>query len=246
MPGTIQLRVLDFADDVSRQGARLIARAIRARPEAVIGLATGSTPTRCYGELVRLHREEGLSFAGVRTFNLDEYLGLPGDHAQGYRRFMQEQLFERIDIRPWNTHVLDGMARDTGAECAAFEHRIAAVGGVDLWLLGIGANGHIAFNEPGSAADSRTRAVDLSAETIAANSDGRFFKDPAEVPRQALTAGIATIRAARRIVLLATGAGKRAALRTAVEGPSTESCPASLLQGHPDCLFLADREAWGA
>lgn len=216
---------------------------IRANPEAVIGLATGSTPEATYAELARRHRDDGLSLAGVTSFNLDEYWGLGGDHDQSYRYFMNDRLFKDVDIQPWNTHVLNGKARFAQLECQAFEAQILAAGGIDLWLLGIGGNGHIAFNEPGSSVDSRTRLVSLTQETIDANSDGRFFSDPADVPRCALSAGIGTIREARRLVLLATGEKKADAIAAAVEGPFTEDCPASLLQDHADCTFIVDRDA---
>jgi glucosamine-6-phosphate deaminase len=243
MPNRIKLVVKDTATAASEEAAGLIAAVVRSRPHPVLGLATGGTPQTCYAELVRLHREEGLSFAATRTFNLDEYLGLGGDHHQSYRQFMQRQLFDKIDIRPWNTRVLDGLTASPTLECEAFERQVAAAGGVDLWLLGIGANGHIAFNEPGSALDSRTRLVALAPETIAANSDGRFFSDPAEVPRCAFTAGIGTIREARSIVLLATGHKKAEAVRAALHGLFSERCPASLLQDHPDCTFVLDAAA---
>jgi glucosamine-6-phosphate deaminase len=221
----------------------MIAEVVLARSDAVIGLATGSTPERTYAELARLHKDEGLNFSKVTTFNLDEYWGLDGDHDQSYRYFMNDRLFNRIDIRPWNANVLNGKAAYPQLECAAFEDKILSVGGIDLWLLGIGGNGHIAFNEPGSSVDSRTRLVNLSPETIAANSDGRFFSDASEVPRCALTAGIGTIREARKIVLLATGSGKAAAVAAAVDGPFAAECPASLLQDHPDCTYIIDGEA---
>jgi len=243
MAGNIKLIVGADADAVAREAAGIFAELIRSKPQAVIGLATGSTPEQTYGELARIHKEEGLSFAKVISFNLDEYWGLDGDHDQSYRYFMNDRLFSKIDIRPWNTFVLNGGAVNPQLECRAFEDKILSVGGVDLWLLGIGVNGHIAFNEPGSPVDSRTRLVNLSPETIAANSDGRFFKDPAEVPRCALSAGIGTIREARTTVLLATGLQKAKAVAASVEGPFTTDCPASLLQDHPDCTFVVDQEA---
>ncbi|MBI1290296.1 glucosamine-6-phosphate deaminase [bacterium] len=233
----------ESAREAAVEAARLIAAVVRSKSRPVLGLATGGTPELTYAELARMHREEALSFAAVRTFNLDEYAGLGPDHAQSYRQFMQRHLFAHVDVRPWNTRVLDGLASSVPAECEAFERQIVAAGGVDLWLLGIGGNGHIAFNEPGSTVDSRTRLVTLTPETIAANSDGRFFSDPAEVPRCALTAGIATIREARSIVLLATGRKKAEAVRQSLHGLFSERCPASLLQDHPDCTFVLDSEA---
>ena len=243
MSGTIKLEVCESSADVALKASEFIASLIRATPDAAIGLATGSTPEQTYARLADLHRGEGLRFARVTSFNLDEYWGLDGDHNQSYRYFMDDRLFRKIDIRPWNTHVLNGTAANPDLECRAFETKILAAGGIDLWLLGIGTNGHIAFNEPGSPVDSRTRLVNLAPSTIAANSDGRFFKDAASVPRFALSAGIGTIREARRLLLLATGSGKADAIAQALEGPPSTDCPASLLQCHPDCTFIVDREA---
>ena len=243
MAGNIKLQICDDADDVATQAAAAFAELIRTRPEAVIGLATGSTPEASYTELARLHLDTGLSFSEVTSFNLDEYWGLGGGHNQSYRYFMNDRLFQHIDIQPWNTHVLNGKARFPELECRSFEDSILAVGGIDLWLLGIGGNGHIAFNEPGSPVDSRTRLVSLSQETIASNSDGRFFSDPADVPRCALSAGIGTIREASALILLATGEKKADAIAAAVEGPFSDDCPASLLQDHADCTFIIDAAA---
>ena len=246
MAGNIKVEVCDGADEVAAKAAAVFAEVIKTNPRAVLGLATGSTPEQTYGELAKMHKNDGLSFAGITSFNLDEYWGLDGDHDQSYRHFMDTQLFDHVDIRPWNTHVLNGMARNPALECEVFEAKILSVGGVDLWLLGIGPNGHIAFNEPGSPIDSRTRLVNLAQSTIDANSDGRFFKDPSEVPRCALTAGIGTIREASKILLLATGENKAAAIAAAVEGTFSTDCPASMLQDHQDCTFIVDREAAGA
>ena len=243
MAGNIKLMVCDNADSVAKEAAKVFSALISDRPEAVIGLATGSTPENTYAELARMHKEEGLSFAKVTSFNLDEYWGLDGDHDQSYRYFMRTNLFDKVDIRPWNTFVLNGKAQFPAIECEAYEQKIVSMGGVDLWLLGIGGNGHIAFNEPGSPVDSRTRLVSLTQETIDANSDGRFFRDASEVPRCALSTGIGTIREARGLVLLATGAKKADAIAAAVNGPFTPDVPASLLQDHPDCTFIVDKDA---
>ncbi|MFH1570135.1 MAG: glucosamine-6-phosphate deaminase [Gemmatimonadota bacterium] len=243
MAGNIKVVVCKTSEEVATKAAAMFAKLIKGKPDAVIGLATGSTPEATYGELARMHKKEGLSFAKVSSFNLDEYWGLDGDHDQSYRYFMNANLFKKVDIRPWNTFVLNGKAQYPGIECAAYEQKIVAMGGVDLWLLGIGGNGHIAFNEPGSPVDSRTRLVSLTQATIDAHSDGRFFKDPAEVPRCALSAGIGTIREARKLVLLATGAKKADPVAAAVNGPFTPDCPASLLQDHPDCTFIVDKAA---
>lgn len=243
MAGGIKLRVCETSAEVAAKASEIIANLVRSRPDSVIGLATGSTPEQTYARLAELHHGEGLEFRRVTSFNLDEYWGLDGDHDQSYRFFMNDRLFDRIDIRPWNTHVPNGAAANHDLECRAFETKILAAGGIDLWLLGIGTNGHVAFNEPGSPVDSRTRLVNLAPSTIEANSDGRFFKDAESVPRFALSAGIGTIRESRRILLLATGAQKADAVARAVEGPPTTDCPASLLQSHPDCTFIVDREA---
>lgn len=243
MPGRIKVQVLADADAVARAAAGVIVSLVRDNPDAVLGLPTGSTPERTFEEVVRLSRAEGVSFAKVTTFNLDEYFGLSGDHSQSYRAFMNERLFKHLDIRLWNTHVFNGLARSPEDECAAFERKIAACGGIDLWFLGIGTNAHIAFNEPGSPADGRSRKVPLSEATIAANSDGRFFKDPNEVPRHALTVGLGTVLDARRLLLLAMGEKKAAAIAASVKGPVTTDAPGSLLQHHPDCTFMLDRAA---
>jgi glucosamine-6-phosphate deaminase len=243
MAGNIRVVVCDDAAGVAGEAAARIAQVVKGKPNAVIGLATGSTPESTYAEIARIHRADRVSFAQVTSFNLDEYWGLSGDHDQSYRHFMNDRLFRHIDIRPWNTHVLNGKASNPQLECMAFEQKILSMGGVDVWLLGIGGNGHVAFNEPGSSVDSRTRLVSLTPETIAANSDGRFFRDAAEVPRCALSAGIGTIREARKVILLATGANKAGAIAAAVEGEFTTDCPASLLQDHADCTFIVDRSA---
>ncbi len=243
MAGNIKLQVLDSKAEVAAEAAKIIGADIKAKPEFVLGLATGSTPEGAYSKLAEMNKKGEVDFAKVRTFNLDEYWGLDGDHDQSYRYFMNDKFFNHINIRPWNTHVLNGMARFPVLECRSFEEKIVSVGGVDLWLLGIGQNGHVAFNEPGSPVDSRTRLVSLTQSTIDANSDGRFFSDPKDVPRCALSAGIGTIRESRKIVLLATGANKADAFAQAVEGAFTPDVPASLLQDHPDCIFIADKEA---
>ncbi|MGF1572697.1 MAG: glucosamine-6-phosphate deaminase [Sumerlaeia bacterium] len=242
MPNYIHVHVYPNPEEVATNAAERIADFVREKPNAVLGLATGSTPEATYRKLIEAYHQ-GLDFSHVTTFNLDEYAGLPTDHRQSYRTFMEERLFKHLNIRPWNTHILDGTTPFPAFECAAFEQKIQARGGVDLWVLGIGQNGHIAFNEPGSPVDSRTRLVALSPSTIAANSDGRFFHDRREVPRCALTAGIGTIREARQLLLLATGEKKAPAIASAVKGEFTTDVPASLLQDHRNCTFMLDAEA---
>ncbi|KAH0569832.1 Glucosamine-6-phosphate deaminase [Spironucleus salmonicida] len=219
--------------------AREIAAVIRAKPDAVLGLATGSTPIPVYQELARMHREEGLDFSSVRSINLDEYYGLSGDHPQSYRHFMHEHLFRHVNIRRCNTHFLDGSVPQDciDRECDRYEALVSSCP-PDIWLLGIGLNGHIAFNEPGSACESRTRFVSLTPSTIEANR--RFFGVDEQVPTSSLTVGISTILKARKLVLLATGDAKKCAVDAAFASVSSD-CPASFLQG-TDCGFWVDFE----
>ncbi|MCZ6632290.1 MAG: glucosamine-6-phosphate deaminase [bacterium] len=237
----IQLDIVETPDKVAQKAASIVANLIQAKPNAVLGLATGSTPVPTYKRLVQMHRKNGLSFAHITTFNLDEYVGLPESHEQSYRFFMHQNFFQHIDIPPEQTHIPNGLAPDPDQECEAFESKIQSAGGVDLWLLGIGHNGHIAFNEPGSSSDSRTRLISIAPETITANS--RFFDHPSQVPRQALTVGVATILEAGKILLLATGKDKALAVSKAMNGPVSPNWPASALQHHPDCTFILDQEA---
>jgi len=228
-------------DEMSKLAAKMIADAIRAKPNIVLGLATGGTPEGCYKELVRMHKEEGLDFSQVVTFNLDEYVGLPPDHPQSYHYYMDVYLFNHVNIKRENTHIPDGMAKDLEKHCQEYEEMIKKAGGIDLQLLGIGRNGHIGFNEPGSPFDSRTRVVELTETTRRDNA--RFFKSIDEVPTHAVTMGLATIMEARKIILLASGENKADAIAKAVEGPKTTMVPASILQDHPDCTFIIDKEA---
>jgi len=237
----IKVQIAKDYDELSKKAADIIADSIRKKPNVVLGLATGGTPLGCYQELIRMHREEGLDFSRVVTFNLDEYLGLPPTHPQSYRYFMDENLFRHVNIKMENTHVLNGMSNDPQKTCKEFEKAIKESGGIDFQLLGIGANGHIAFNEPGSSFESRTRVVNISEQTIKDNA--RFFKSIDEVPRQALSMGIGTIMEAKKIALLATGMGKAEAVAKSVEGPITTNVPASILQRHPECTFILDKEA---
>jgi glucosamine-6-phosphate deaminase len=237
----MDLRVFDTSKQMSLAAAELFADRIRNKPGIVLGLATGGTPVRMYAQLARMHREGRLDFSRVVTFNLDEYVGLSPDHDQSYRYFMDMNLFDQVNIPKENTHLPDGMASDLDAMCAAYEEAIRQAGGIDLQLLGIGGNGHIAFNEPGSPRDSRTRVVDLTADTIRDNS--RFFANESEVPRKAVSMGIASVLDAREIVLIADGAHKAEAIARSVEGEITPDVPASFLQEHPRCIFFLDREA---
>ncbi len=242
--------VFDGADDACASIAGEMAAMIRANDAAgrptVLGLATGSTPVRLYKQLIRLHREEGLSFRRVITFNLDEYYGLPREHPESYWRFMHEQLFNHIDVPAENIHVPDGTVprAEVFAWCSRYEEKIRAAGGLDLQVLGIGRTGHIGFNEPGSSRESRTRLVTLDGLTL--RDAARDFLGEDNVPRHAITMGIGTILDARRIVLLAWGEAKATVIAHAIEGRPTDALPASFLQGHPQVRFLIDRTAAGA
>ncbi len=228
-------------DAMSACAAGIFASAIKAKPDVVLGLATGTTPVGLYAELARRNKAGEVSFKRVRTFNLDEYVGLAPDHEQSYRRFMNAKFFDHVDIDKANTRVPDGAAADLAAECRAYEEGMKAAGGVDLQLLGIGSNGHIGFAEPGSPGDGRTSVVDLAESTITDNS--RLFLSAEEVPRRALSMGIGTIIEAREIVLLASREGKAGAVAWAVEGPVAADCPASFLQEHTNVTFVIDEAA---
>ncbi|MFC6673227.1 glucosamine-6-phosphate deaminase [Marinobacterium aestuariivivens] len=239
----MQVIIAESAQEVATLGADQVAELVQSRVDAVLGLATGSTPIALYRELIRRHRRGDLSFSGVRSFNLDEYLGLGPEHPQSYRYFMNRELFDHIDIQPENTRVPDGLG-DAGTVGDEYEALIEAAGGIDLQVLGIGRNGHIGFNEPSSSLGSGTRIKTLSPDTVRDNS--RFFGPDEFQPRLAITMGIGTILRARRAMLLATGAAKADAVRAMVEGPLSASCPASALQLHPRALVILDPEAASA
>jgi len=239
----MEVRVFETAEEMGGAGARLFAERIKAKPNIVLGLATGGTPVKMYALLMQMYQKREVDFSRVVTFNLDEYVGLPPHHDQSYRYFMDTNLFNKINIPRKNTHLPNGMASDLHEMCAAYEAAIRQAGGIDLQLLGIGRNGHIGFNEPGSTRHSRTRVVNLSSETVRDNS--RFFRDETQVPKKAVTMGIATIMEAREIVLMADGAHKAEAVLRSVKGGMTPGVPASFLQDHSKCIFMLDREAAG-
>jgi len=236
--------VEENAAGVARRAAQFVAETVRRRPTCVLGLATGGTVVGMYEELIRLHREARLDFSRVASFNLDEYVGLGPTHPQSYRHFMQSNLFDHINIDIRNTHVPDGRALDFDAHCEQYERMIRDEGGIDLQVLGIGSDGHIAFNEPGSSLGSRTRLKTLTPETIRDNA--RFFGGEAEVPRCAITMGVGTILESRRCLLLACGAAKAQAVRATIEGPVTAQVTASALQLHRDVVCVIDEEAASA
>jgi glucosamine-6-phosphate deaminase len=238
----MEVAIFKNDEEASRAAAHLIARLVRARPaKTVLGLATGDTPLRTYAELARLHAAGRLSFASVQAFNLDEYVGVATTDARSYGAYMRENFFSRTDIRPSNCHIPNGLAVDTRAECASYEAKIRAAGGIDLQLLGLGKDGHIGFNEPSSSLASRTRLKTLTSETREANA--KHFGSSVAVPRHVLTMGLATIMEARHCVLLAFGAAKADAVAKMVEGPLTASLPASLLQMHEKCTVILDEAA---
>ncbi len=219
----------------------LVAKELAAKPSAVLGLATGRTMEPFYQRLVQRHRDTGLDFSRCRTFNLDEYVGLPADDPNSYRYFMYDRFFRNVNIDLSRTHLPDGMAQNLPQECARYEKLILHSGGIDLLLLGIGLNGHLGFNEPLSAFDSRTRVEKLSPETRAQNRG--LFSPPAKIPDFAITIGVATILEARRCVLLATGKEKAAVIAQAFEGPITTRICASALQWHAACTVVLDEAA---
>src|SRR4051812_36643490 len=237
----MEVLIRDNAEVGCVLGAKIIASVVREKPNAVLGLATGRTPLRLYQELIRQHREEGLDFSRVTTFNLDEYVGLPASHDQSYRYFMRENLFRHINIDQKRTHVPDGTAADLHAECRAYEKKILDVGGIDIQLLGLGRNGHIGFNEPTGSLRSRTWGKILSEQTLRDNS--AVFGSFEGMPKHALTMGIGTIMEARRILLLAFGPAKVRAVEHMVEGPLSAICPGSALQQHPRATVILDESS---
>jgi len=228
-------------EEASKEAARQVAEVIRKKPDCVLGLATGSTPLGLYKELIRTHKEEGLDFSRVSTFNLDEYVGLPPEHSRSYYYFMQENLFKHINMNQHSIHIPNGMAEDIEEECGTYEQAITRAGGIDLQILGIGANGHIAFNEPMSSLGSRTRIKTLTEKTRQDNA--RFFESMNEVPKYAITMGVGTIMDARDIIMLASGKNKAEAISKTVEGPITAMVPATMVQIHPQTTIIVDLDA---
>ena len=222
--------------------SRLIEARLRAKPDLVLGLATGRTMERVYDRLVAKHKSQGLDFSRCRTFNLDEYIGVPAEDEHSYRFYMNHHLFSRVNVDLAKTNVPNGMATDLRAEADNYERLIREAGGIDVQLLGIGEAGHIGFNEPLSALMSRTRDKALTPLTLQQNA-GMFGGDPNKVPKRALTMGVGTILDARELLLLATGAAKASILAKAVEGPITAMISASALQLHRNCKVIVDEEA---
>ena len=229
-------------EEMSAKAAEIFAEQIKAKPDCVLGLATGSTPEGLYANLAKANEKGEIDFAAVRTVNLDEYYPITPDNDQSYRYFMNAQLFDRVNINKANTFVPDGTAKDVDAFCKAYEERIDAMGGIDMQLLGIGRNGHIGFNEPDGELVPFTHLTSLTPSTIEANA--RFFASEADVPKHALTMGIQSVFKAKRVVMLVSGKDKAEALKAMIEGNLNTLCPASLLKLHPDVTVICDEDAY--
>ena len=228
-------------NSMSRRAANILSAQVILKPDSVLGLATGSTPVGMYRQLVNWYEKGDIDFSQVHTVNLDEYLGLAPDHDQSYRYFMQQNLFDHINVRPENTNVPNGLASDPEAECRRYNEVIAGLGGIDLQVLGMGHNGHIGFNEPEEAFELETHVVDLTENTIQANA--RFFASKDEVPRRAITMGIKSIMPVRHILVVVSGEDKAEIVRRAFAGPVTPLVPASILQLHPHLSLVGDEAA---
>lgn len=228
-------------DAVSDFAAGIVARQIRRKPDSVVGFATGSTPLGLYRRLIQMHETDGLDFSKVITFNLDEYVGLSPSHPQSYHYFMWENLFKHVNVDPGKVFIPQSMHDDVEYFCAWYEEQITGAGGIDLQILGIGANGHMAFNEPGSSLGSRTRIKTLTDKTVRDNA--RFFDDFENVPRYAITMGIGTIMEAHELLLVASGENKADAIKATLEGPVTAMVPSTIVQLHPKALVVMDEAA---
>ena len=226
--------------ELSAKAAEVMLGVVKQDPHAVLGLATGTTPLGLYAEMIADHKENGTDYSRVRTANLDEYKGLPKTHPQSYAYFMRKNLFDGLGVAPGQTNIEDGTAKDAAAECARYDALLEALPR-DIQLLGLGSNGHIAFNEPGTPFGSGTHTVTLAESTVKDNA--RLFDDISQVPREAFTMGIRQIMQAKKILILASGENKADAVFKMVKGEVTEQVPASVLQLHPDCILIADRQA---
>ncbi|MFB6230145.1 MAG: glucosamine-6-phosphate deaminase [Salinibacter sp.] len=235
------VEVVDDYEAMSDRATEVVTEQIRKKPDSVIGFATGGTPKGLYNRLIDAHENRGLDFSKVTTFNLDEYVGLPPEHEQSYAHYMWSNLFDHVNVNPGRVHIPQGMANDIDEHCQWYERRIEEAGGIDLQILGIGANGHIAFNEPGSSLGSRTRIKTLTTKTVEDNA--RFFDDPEMVPEYAITMGVGTIMEAKTVLLLASGERKAQAMKKALEEPLTAMVPASMVQMHRSAHVIVDDEA---
>ena len=237
----MRILVTKSYEEMSMEATKIVAGQMYLKPESVLGLATGSTPLQMYKQLIAVHETVGLDFSRARSFNLDEYIGLDPENPQSYHYFMQQNFFSRINIKPENIYIPNGMAEDIEAEGKYYDSLIDQMGGIDLQVLGIGQNAHIGFNEPDVKFEATTHKVKLDEETIQANA--RFFADAEEVPRYAISMGIKTIMLARKVILLANGRNKAEAVYKAVCGSVSPAAPASILQLHRDVTVIVDQEA---
>ena len=238
----MEIKPINSYNKMSKLAAEMVAEQIINKPNTVLGLATGSTPVGMYRELVRMHREGDLDLSQVKTFNLDEYLGLSPEHPQSYHYYMYENFFKYVNIREENIHIPKGNAEDPVQECLDYEKEIEKIGGIDLQILGIGINGHVGFNEPNINLEAKTHIIQLSDNTITANS--RFFKNLDEVPKKAITMGMATIMRSKKIILMAWGAEKKKPILKVISGPIATEVPASLLQVHNDVILIVDKKIY--
>lgn len=239
----MEIVICKTKEEASRKAAEMITKAVKKNPNLILGLATGSTPVLMYNEMAKAVKAKKASYKNVKSWNLDEYEGLAPSHKQSYRYFMNENLFKKIDIKLSNTHVLNGLAKNPEKECKAYEAQIKKAGGIDIQVLGIGSDGHIAFNEPGTSLKSRTSVVYLTPSTIKDNARLFFNGNMDEVPKRALSMGVGTICEAKKCIMLAFGKGKADAVKGCVERPISQFCTASALQPHNDAWIFCDEEA---
>ncbi len=237
----MKFNVLPSYEDISTYAAELVKQVVEEKNDAILGLATGSSPIGLYKELIKLNKEGEIDFKNVITVNLDEYIGLAGDHHQSYRYFMNDNLFNHVNIDKKNTYVPDGVAKDLNESAKKYEELVKSLGTIDVQILGIGANGHIGFNEPADELVLSTHVTDLTAETIKANA--RFFETEKDVPTEAITMGLGLIMQAKKIILIASGENKAEAIKALSDDMISTRIPATLLKFHPDVTILLDKEA---
>ncbi|WP_462406984.1 glucosamine-6-phosphate deaminase [Gracilibacillus sp. Marseille-QA3620] len=238
----MKIIVVENYDEMSKKAAEILIKKVQEKPNAVLGLATGSTPVGLYKELIEDHQQNGTSYKDIHTVNLDEYIGLPQEDKNSYFTFMYEHLFKYLEIPKEHTHIPSGDTEDHAKECKRYEEIIESLGQVDLQILGIGSNGHIGFNEPGTPFTGDTHIIDLKESTRQANA--RFFESIDEVPTQAITMGIGTIMKSKEILLLASGKAKAEAIHGMIHGEMTEELPATILQSHPHVTLIVDKDAY--
>ncbi|MBX9136987.1 MULTISPECIES: glucosamine-6-phosphate deaminase [unclassified Clostridium] len=237
----MNLRVVNSYEELSKVAASEFSKVIKEKPNAILGLATGGSPIGMYKELIKMYENKELDFSKITTVNLDEYIGLNPEHSQSYRYFMNDNLFNHINIDVANTFVPNGLAKDLEVECKEYDKRIIELGGIDIQLLGVGNNGHIAFNEPDEHLSAGTHVISLTENTIEANA--RFFDNIDDVPRTAITMGVGGIMKAKKIILIASGESKAEAIKGLFSGKITTENPASMLQMHRDVTVIVDKEA---